>query len=80
MMSSSFAPSDCRDADVDVVRVRFFSSPSCSECSDLKDPKMLDGLDFWRLRGRDRPSKLDLELVRSMFEVVEPLGEGGSDV
>lgn len=65
---------------MDIVRVRFFSSPSCSECSDLKDPNMLDGLDFWRLRGRDLPSKLVLELVRSRFEVVERLGEGGSEV
>ena len=43
---------------------------------------MLEGLDFWRLRGRDLPSRLVFELVRSRFviELVEGLGDGGSGV
>ena len=78
VMSSSAAPSEWKDLVVDDVR--FFSSPSCNGCRDLKEPKILDGLDFCRLRGRDLPKRLVLELVRSRFEAVEPLGDGGSGV
>lgn len=74
--AGSSVPSDCRDTLV----VGFFSSPSCSECKDLKEPKMLDGLDFCRLRGRDFVRRPVFELVLSRFEVVEPLGDGGAGV